>query len=53
MKKVRDPNINNKNSPRFELKLFVVLRIVKQRVLSKNAANDMRIIFLNKSKLDK
>ena len=52
-KKVRVPNINNKNSTRFELKLFVVLRIVKQRVLSINAANDMRIIFLNKSKLGK
>jgi len=35
------------------LKLFVVLRIVKQRVLSINAANDMRIIFVNKSKLGK
>ena len=35
------------------MKLFVVLRIVKQRVLSINAANDMRIIFLNKSKLGK
>ena len=53
MKKVRDPNINNKNSPRFELKLFVVLRIVKQSVLPINAANDIRIIFLNKSKLGK
>ena len=45
--------MNNKNSPRFELKLFVLLRIVKQNVLSINAANDMRIIFLNKSKLGK
>ena len=36
-----------------ELKLFVVLKIVKQIVLSINAANDMRIIFLNKSKLGK
>ena len=35
------------------MKLFVVLRIVKQSVLSINAANDMRIIFLNKSKLGK
>ena len=35
------------------MKLFVVLRIVKQRVLSINAANDMRIIFLNKSELGK
>ena len=52
-KKVRDPNINNKNSPRFELKLLVVLRILKQRMLSINAANDMRIIFLDKSKLGK
>ena len=52
-KKVRDPDINNKNSPRFELVLFVVLRMLKQNVLSINAANDMRIIFLNKSKLGK
>ena len=36
-----------------ELKLFVVLRIVKQSALSKNAANDMRLIFLNNSKLGK
>ena len=50
---MRDPNINNKNYHRFELKLFVVLRIVKQSALSMNAANDMRIIFLNKSKLGK
>ena len=50
---MRDPNINNKNSPRFELKLFVVLRIFKQRVLAINADNDMRIIFLNKSKFGK
>jgi len=35
------------------LKLFVVLRIVKQSVLSINAANDIRLIFLNKSKLGK
>ena len=35
------------------MKLFVVWRIVKQRVLSINAANDMRLIFLNKSKLGK
>jgi len=35
------------------LKLFIVWRIVKQSVLSINAANDMRLIFLNKSKLDK
>ena len=53
MKKVIDPNVNKKNSPRNELKLFVVLRIVKQSMLSINAANDMRIIFLNKSKLGK
>ena len=52
-KKVRDPNINNKNSARFELKLFVVLRIIKQSVLSINATNDMRQIFLNNSKLGK
>ena len=35
------------------MKLLVVLRIVKQIVLSINAANDIRIIFLNKSKLCK
>ena len=35
------------------MKLFVVLRIVKQSVLSTNAANDMRQIFLNNSKLGK
>jgi len=35
------------------LKLFVVLRIVKQSVLPINAANDMRQIFLNNSKLGK
>ena len=35
------------------MKLFVVLRIVKQIVLSINAANDMRTIFLNKSKFGK
>ena len=35
------------------MKLFVVWRIVKQSVLSINAANDMRLIFLNKSKLGK
>ena len=52
-KKVRVPNINNKNSARFELKLLVVRRIVKQIVLSINAANDMRLIFLNNSKLGK
>ena len=52
-KKVRVPNINNKNSARFELKLLVVWRIVKQSVLSINTANDMRLIFLNNSKLGK
>ena len=52
-KKVRDPNINNKNFPRSELKLFVVLRIIKQNVLPISAANDMRLIFFNKSKLGK
>jgi len=35
------------------LKVFVVLRIVKQSVLSINAANDMSIIFFDKSKLGK
>ena len=35
------------------MKLFVFLRIVKQIVLSINAADDMRIIFLNKSKFGK
>ena len=53
IKKVRDPNIINKNSSRFELELFVVLRIAKQSELSINAVNDMRLIFLNKSKLGK
>ena len=50
---MRDPNINNENCPKFELNLFVVLRILKQSALSINAANDIRIIFLNKSKLGK
>ena len=45
--------MNNKNSARFELKLLVVWRIVKQSVLAINAANAMRIIFLNNSKLGK
>ncbi len=35
------------------MKLFVVWRIVKHSVLSINAANDMRLIFLNNSKLGK
>ena len=35
------------------MKLFVFLRIVKQNVLPIIAAKDMRIIFLNKSKLGK
>ena len=35
------------------MKLFVVFRIVKQSVQSINAANDMRLIFLNNSKLGK
>ena len=35
------------------MKLFVVWRIVKQSVLSINAANDMRLIFLNNSNLGK
>jgi len=35
------------------LKLFVVFRTVKQSVLSTNDANDMRVIFLNKSNLGK
>ena len=35
------------------MKLFVVLRIVKQSALSINAANDMRQIFLNNFKLGK
>ena len=41
------------NSPRYELELFVFLIIVKQNVLPINAANDMRLIFLNKSKQGK
>ena len=35
------------------MKLFVVWRIVKQSVLSINAANDIRLIFFNNSKLGK
>ena len=35
------------------MKLFVVLRIVKQKVLSISDANDIRLIFLNKSMLGK
>ena len=35
------------------MKLLIVFKIVKQSVLSTNAANDMRLIFLNKSKLGK
>ena len=45
--------MNNKNSARFELKLFVFLIIIKQNMLAINAANDIRQIFLNKSKLGK
>ena len=45
--------MNSKNSARFEFKLFEVLRIVKQSVLAINAANAMRLIFLNNSKLGK
>ena len=53
MKKVKDPNINNKNSPKFEFNLFVFFRMLKQIVLPKKDANDIRIIFFNKSKLGK
>jgi len=35
------------------LELFVVWRTVKQTALSTNAANDMRLIFLNNSELGK
>ena len=35
------------------MELFVVLRIVKQTELSINADNNMRLTFLNKSKLGK
>ena len=35
------------------MKLFVVWRILKQSALSINADNDIRLIFLNKSKLGK
>ena len=35
------------------MKLFIVWRIVKQSVLPINAANDMRLIFLNNSKFGK
>ncbi len=50
---MRDPNINNKNSPKFESKLFVVLKIVKQIEPSIKDANDIRVIFFNKSMLGK
>ena len=50
---MRDPNINTKNSPIFELKLLVILRMVKQIALSINAANDIRVIFFNKLKFGK
>ena len=45
--------MNNKNSPKYELKFFVAWRIEKQNVLSINDANVMKEIFLNKSKLGK
>ena len=45
--------MNNKNSATFELNLSVFFKIVKQSLLSINAANDMRLIFLNNSKLGK
>ena len=35
------------------MKLFVIWTIMKQIVLSINAAKDMRLIFLNNSKLGK
>ena len=35
------------------MKLFVVVRILKQNVLPISADNDMRLIFFNKSKLGK
>ena len=35
------------------MKLLIVLRIEKQSALTINAANDFRLIFLNKSKLGK
>ena len=35
------------------MKLFMVWRMVKQSVLSINAANDIRLIFFNNSKLGK
>ena len=37
---MRDPNINNKNSSTFEFNLFVVLRMVKQILLSIKDAKD-------------
>ena len=45
--------MNKKNSSRFEFKFFAFLRILKQNVLPIIAANDMRLIFFNKSKLGK
>ena len=50
---MRDPNINNKTPPKFKLKLFSLLKIVKQILLAKNDANDIRVIFLSKSKKGK
>ena len=53
IKKVRDPNINNKNSLKSELYLCVFLRMLIQSVVSINDASDMRIIFFNKFNLGK
>ena len=50
---MRDPNINNDNSPKLEFNFSLVLRNVKQRKLSMNDANDIRVIFFNKFKLGK
>ena len=51
IKKVRDPNIKNKNPSKF--KLFLVLKKLKQIVLSRNDAKNISVIFLNKSHLGK
>ena len=53
IKKVRDPNIKNKNSPKSELYLCMFLRMLIQSVLPINDASDMRIIFFNKFNLGK
>ena len=50
---MRDPNINNDNSPKLEFNFSLVLRKVKQKKLSTDDANNIRMIFFNKFKLGK